>query len=86
MVADVATFRTDTTVRVLLMHKSAVVSADRDRVTSAGGTVVSEPADVNGIQAASTTANLRTFVPTAPLDRVVDGHLLGENGLPLCES
>ena len=85
IVEDVATFRADTTVRVQLVHKTAVVAADRDRVTTAGATIVGETAAANGITAAFTVASLRTFAPSAPLDRVIDGHLLGANGLPLCD-
>lgn len=85
IVEDVAAFRADTTVRVQLVHKTAVAAADRDRVTTAGGTILGETAAANGITAAFAVATLRTFAPSAPLDRVIDAHLLGANGLPLCD-
>jgi ABC-type glycerol-3-phosphate transport system substrate-binding protein len=85
IVDDVAAFRADTTVRVQLVHKSAVIASDRDRVTTAGGTIVGETPAANGITAAFAVASLRTFAPSAPLDRVIDGHLLGANGLPICD-
>lgn len=85
LVGELATFRADTTVHVLLVHKTAVTTDDRDRVTGGGGTIVAESAELNGLQASFAVSTLRTFAPTVPLDRVIDAHLLGADGLPLCE-
>jgi hypothetical protein len=85
VVEELTTIRADTTVRVLFVHKTAVVADDRTRITTAGGTIVEEPADWNGIVATFTVAAIRAYAPTAPLDRVIDGHVVRERVLPPCD-
>ena len=75
----------DSLVRVLFVHGTAVTTEDRTRVQSAGGTIVSEDADANGIVASLTVAAVRAYAPTAPLDRVIDGHLVTDRVLPPCD-
>ena len=85
VVEALTTAPVDSTVRVLFVHKTAIVADDRSRVTTAGGTIVEEPADWNGIVATFTVAAIRTYAPTAPLDRVIDGHLVTNRVLPPCK-
>ena len=83
--ADVAAAPSDSLIRVLLIHETDIGTADREYVTSRGGTILDEPADWNGIVAAFTVAELRTFVDGVPLNRIIDAHLVTENVLPPCE-
>ena len=85
LVGEVAAFRADTTVRVLFVHRTAPTDADRERVTAGGGTILSEVGQFNGIHASFGVAGLRTYAPTVPLERVIDAHLVGADGLPICE-
>jgi len=68
----------DSTVRILFVHSSAVTQADRDFVTAHGGTLEDLPdaADWNGIVAALTVAEVRTVAPEANTNRIWDVHLL----------
>ena len=85
LVQALATAPADSLVRVLFVHGTAVTTDDRTRVQSAGGTIVEEDADVNGIVASFTVAAVRAYAPTAPLDRVIDGHLVTVRVLPPCD-
>ena len=85
IVEEVADFRADTTVRVLFVHRTAPTAADRERVTAGGGSILSEVGQFNGIHASFGVAGLRTYAPTVPLERVIDAHLVGADGLPICE-
>ena len=78
----------DSTVRILFVHASAVTPADRDFVTSHGGTIeeLPEAADWNGIVAALTVAEVRALAPAANTSRIWDVHLLREAViLPPCD-
>jgi hypothetical protein len=70
----------DSTVRILFVHASAVTEADRDFVTARGGAIeeIPEAAEWNGIVAAITVADLRALAPAADTNRIWDVHLLGE--------
>ena len=83
--ADVAAASSDSVVRALLVHDTDVGPADREFVTSRGGTIVDEPSDWNGIVAAFTVTELRSFVAGVPMNRIIDAHLVTDNILPPCE-
>ena len=70
----------DSSVRVLFVHASAVTQADRDFVTTRGGTIeeIPEAVDWNGIVATITVSELRELAPEANTDRIWDAHLLRE--------
>lgn len=83
--ADVAAASSDSVVRALLIHETDIGPADREFVVSRGATIVDEPTDWNGIVAAFTVAELRSFVEGVPLNRIIDAHLVTDNILPPCE-
>jgi hypothetical protein len=85
VVQELTNVRADTTVRVLFVHRTSVAADDRTRITTAGGTIVEEPAAWNGIVASFTVAAIRAYVPTVSLDRVMDGHVVRDRVLPPCD-
>jgi hypothetical protein len=85
VVQELGPVRADSVVRLLFVHQSSIVAADRDRVTAGGGTIVEEPAEWNGIVATFTVAGARAYVPGLSLARVIDGHLVTERVLPPCD-
>ena len=78
VVAAVDEMPSDSTVRILFVHSSAVTQADRDFVTAHGGAIedVPDAADWNGIVAALTVAEVRGVAPEANTSRIWDVHLL----------
>ena len=77
---------TDSVVRALIVHSSAVTEDDRLRVTGAGGTIADEPLAWNGIVALFTVAEVRAFATAhAELGRIYDVHLVTEVVLPPCD-
>ena len=85
LVQEVAAVRADTTVRVLLVHATAVGTADREFVTARGGTIVEEHDEWNGIVGGFTVEALRAFAPQASTTRIIDAHLVSERVLPPCD-
>ena len=88
LAAAVEEMPSDSTVRVLFVHASAVTQADRDHLTTSGATIenVPEAADWNGIVASIAVSDLRELAPEANTNRIWDVHLLrGEVILPPCD-